>query len=94
MGYVGNRAGPRKPGIVCKLSPGYFGISPEELASEIDLYLADEFQGEADPVYVDRRGRHFVAFTAPGGATQRSYVEESGCRLSGPIHEIAMEDAE
>lgn len=92
MSFVGNKKGPRKSEIVQKLGPQYFGVSMGELDIEIQLYRDDKFNGEVDPVYVDKNGRHFIEFNAPHGGVQRFYLEENGYRLEGDIDEIQVED--
>lgn len=92
MSYIGNRQGPRKSDIVQKLGPDYFGISPQKLDVEIDLYLEDEANGLVDPVCVGSQGRHFVVFNAPDGKTQKFYLEANGYFLKGAIQETRTED--
>ncbi len=85
MGYVGNKAGPRKSIIVDKLGPQYFGISPQDLEVEIEGYQDEEFRSVVDPVRVDDQGRYYLVFYAPGGKTQRFYLDENGYKLDGDI---------
>ena len=92
MGFVGTRSGPRKSEIVAKLGPGYFGITPDQLAVEIDFYQEDELQGVVDPVYVDSKGRRFLRFNAPDGGIQRLYLEENGYHLPRDVEEIPTEE--
>ena len=92
MSFVGNRKGARKSEIVQKLGPDYFGISMEELDTELQLYRDDEFDGLVDPVYVDKEGRHFIKLNAPKGGIQKFYLEENGYHLKGDIDEIQEED--
>jgi len=92
MSFVGNKDGPRKSEIVQKPGPDYFGISMEELETDIQLYRDDEYNGLAEPVYVDKDGRHFLAFYSPNGGTRRFYLEENGYHLEGQIDEIRVEE--
>ncbi len=85
MGFVENKAGPRKSAIVDKLGPQYFGISPEKLEVEIGIYKDKEFNGVVDSVYLDDQGRYCLLFFAPGGKIQRFYLEENGYTLEGDI---------
>jgi len=92
MGFVGNKRGSRKSDIVAKLGADYFGISMEALDAELEEYLAEEGKGEVDAVYVDKDGRHYLLFYAPNGKTQRFYLDEHGCRLSGKINTVREKD--
>ncbi len=85
MGYVGNKAGPKKSIIVDKLGPQYFGISPQDLEVEIEDYQNEESRGVVNPVCVDDQGRYYLVFFAPGRKTQRFYLDENGCKLDGDI---------
>lgn len=80
--------GPKKSEIVSKLGPSYFGISLQELKTEVDYYLEDEARGEVDPVYVDGYGRFYLIFKAPGGRTQKFYLIEHGYEIGGKLDEI------
>jgi len=92
MAFVGNKNGPRKSEIVSALGPQHLGISDEQLLRDIGDHEDDERRGVADAVFVNRQGRHFVKFNAPGGRTQRFYPERHGCVLAGEIKQIPAED--
>ena len=85
MAFIGNRNGPRKSEVVARLGASYFGISPGQLAVEIELYQEDEARGDVDPVFVDNDGRWFLEFNAPGGGTQRFYLQEHGYSIEGEV---------
>ena len=93
MSFVGNRKGPRKSEIVQKLGADYFGISMEQLETEIQLYRDDEYNDIVDSVYVDKEGRYFIKFNAPDAGVKRFYLEENGYHLEGDVDEIRVEDS-
>ena len=88
MAFIGNRGGPKKSEVVARLGFAYFGITPEELAVEVENYEEDESRGVVDPVYRDSHGRWFLHFNAPNGRTQRYYLDEHGYHLEGDVLEI------
>lgn len=91
MGFIGNQNGPRKSEIVLKLGYKYFGITPEELNEEINLYLEEENRGEVDPVYVDNNDKPYILFYAPTKRVQKFFLEEHGYFLEGNILTHAKE---
>lgn len=85
MAYVGNRNGPRESEIVARLGATYFGISPEELDAEIQLYRDDEEDDEVTPVRRDDDGRYYILFKAPEGGQQWFFLDEHGYTLEGDV---------
>lgn len=83
MAYVGNTHGPRKSEIVDRLGPEYFGITGADLEAEIGLYDGDEQRGVVDPVRKDKQGRYYLVFRAPGGGSQKFYLDEHGYSIPG-----------
>lgn len=83
MGYVGNRNGPCKSVIVDNLGLDYFGITAEQLETEIEIYKDEEWHGDIDLVYVDKDRRPYLLFNAPGNKTQKFYLDEYGYKLKG-----------
>lgn len=80
MAYLGNRKGPRESEIVQRLGNEYFGITPAQLASDIDMFEDSERRNEVQPVCLDEQGRPYVVF--PGQA----FVEKGSAyvNMDGP----------
>jgi len=90
MAFVGNRKGPRTSRILRNLGAGKLGISADELAGRLKAAAAEERRGELQPAYADRRRRHFILLGAPGGGTQRFYLEDNRYKLAGRARETRL----
>lgn len=84
MVCLGHRKGPRTSEIIGKLGCTYFGITPQELASEIEWqeYFENTFD-TIGPVHMDESGRVFVIFSSPDKKGQRYYLDEDELRKLG-----------
>ena len=94
MSFIGSAAGPRTSKILRELGPERLGVTAEGFESAISLHESQERDGCVEPVYVDSEERRFIVLTAPGGGTQRYYLEENGCGLEGAVEQRKMEDAD
>lgn len=91
MAFIGDKTGPRMSEIIRKLGHNYFGISPALLDEEIQWCEKYERDGVVDPVYMDADGRYFLIFDAPGGKTQKFYLEENGYVLPNEPEKVKYE---
>ena len=94
MAYLGNINGPRESLILVKLGYHYFGITPEQLSSDIEWHEYAERRGEIQPVHVDEEGKPYIIFSRPNNQTSRYYLEENSWVLEGDIKTIMPEELE
>lgn len=94
MAYLGNLRGPRESEIVEKLGHDYFGITPAQLAYDIEMWQESERRSEVQPVHVDENGQPYVVLSRPKGAANRFYLEEHGYFLSGMITTATSKEEE
>ena len=94
MAYLGNKKGPKESRIIERLGRSFFGITPAQLASDIEMFEDSERRGEVQPVHVDENGRPYIVFSRPDNQTSRFYLEEHNWMLEGDILTHSKEEAE
>jgi hypothetical protein len=85
VAYLGNLNGPKESEIVQKLGHEYFGITPAQLAADVELWEESERDLTVVPVYLDEPGRPYILFSRKNFHTERYYLHENGWRLEGDI---------
>jgi hypothetical protein len=85
MAYLGNIDGPRESLIIEKLGYNYFGITPQQLESDIEWHKDSERRGEVQTVHVNEEGKPYIIFSRPNNQTSRYYLEDNDWVLVGDI---------
>jgi hypothetical protein len=85
MSFLGNLDGPKESEIVEKLGPDYFGITWEELDTDILYYRDSEARKEVIPVRIDNSGEPYLLLSSSDKKGQPFYFQGEGYRLNGRV---------
>jgi hypothetical protein len=85
MSFLGNLNGPKESEIIEKLGHNYFGISCEQLETDISYHRDAEMRREVVPVRIDKNGNLYILFSSADKMGQRFYLRKEGYSLQGKV---------